>query len=121
MKDLTVKSREGGLSHSKISSIKKGVLTNLLSPNPYIFWLTIGAPLLVSALQLSLLAGVLFILIFYILLVGFKLLLALFTDQVKSFFASKSFLYIIRTLGIVIIGFGVYLLYQGAAGLIRID
>ncbi len=118
MKDILIKSEDEKQSASEISSIKKGVLTNLLSPNPYIFWLTIGAPLLISALQLSILAAALFILIFYLLLVGFKILLALFTDQVKSFFDSRSFHYIVKALGIIIIGFGLYLIYRGAAGII---
>lgn len=121
MKDILVKSNNDNKSGSEISSLKKGVFTNLLSPNPYIFWLTIGAPLLISALQMSVLAAALFILIFYILLVGFKILLALFTDQVKSFFASRSFQYIIRVLGLVIVGFGIYLIYRGSAGVFHID
>jgi threonine/homoserine/homoserine lactone efflux protein len=122
MKDILVKSNnEKQSAAGEISSIKKGILTNLLSPNPYIFWLTIGAPLLISASELSIIAAVLFILIFYVLLVGFKILLALFTDQVKSFFASRSFQYIVRALGVVIMGFGVYLIYKGAAGVFIID
>lgn len=117
IKDITAKSSTIDESASEISSIKKGILTNLLSPNPYIFWLTIGAPLLISALNLSIFAAILFILIFYLLLVGFKVLLALFTDQVRTFFASRSFQYVIRSLGIVIIGFGIYLIYQGVSGI----
>jgi threonine/homoserine/homoserine lactone efflux protein len=113
-----VSSKSASVEESKfeISSIKKGIVTNLLSPNPYIFWLTIGAPLLLSALELSITAAVLFILIFYLLLVGFKVVLAIFTHQVKTFFASRSFLYLIRGLGIVLIGFGIYLFYQGVSG-----
>lgn len=117
IKDVKAKSSEMNESASEISSVKKGILTNLLSPNPYIFWLTIGAPLLISALNLSIFAAILFILIFYLLLVGFKVLLALFTDQVRTFFASRSFQYVIRSLGIVIIGFGIYLIYQGVSGI----
>ena len=121
MKDLTVKAISIDDSSSEISSVKKGILTNLLSPNPYIFWLTIGAPLLISALNFSIVAALLFILIFYLLLVGFKVLLALFTNQVKTFFASRSFQYVIKSLGIVIIGFGIYLIYNGIAGINWID
>lgn len=118
VKDVAAKSASAEDSKYEISSIKKGIITNLLSPNPYIFWLTIGAPLLISALELSITAAVLFIFIFYLLLVGFKVLLALFTHQIKSFFASRTFLYIIRVLGVVLIGFGLYLFYRGVSGII---
>jgi threonine/homoserine/homoserine lactone efflux protein len=121
IKDVKVKSGEMNESASEISSLKKGIFTNLLSPNPYIFWLTIGAPLLISALNLSILTALLFLLIFYLLLVGFKVLLALFTERVKTFFVSKSFQYVIRSLGIVLIGFGIYLIYQGLSGSTWID
>jgi len=116
IKDVTVKSGTMNEPVSEISSIKKGILTNLLSPNPYIFWLTIGAPLLISALNLSIFAALLFLLIFYLLLVGFKVLLALFTEKIKSFFASSSFHYLIKSLGFVLIGFGIYLIYSGVSG-----
>ena len=35
-------------------SLTKGIFTNLLSPHPYLFWLTIGAPTMTNAMNLSL-------------------------------------------------------------------
>jgi threonine/homoserine/homoserine lactone efflux protein len=50
----------------------RGVLVNALSPHPWIFWLGAGAPLLVTAWRDSAAQGVLFLVGFYVLLVGSK-------------------------------------------------
>jgi hypothetical protein len=55
----------------------KGIFTNLLSPHPWLFWLTIGAAILAEALAQSWLVAVAFLFGFYLLLVGSKVLVAL--------------------------------------------
>jgi threonine/homoserine/homoserine lactone efflux protein len=57
-------------------SLLRGTLVNLLNPNPYLFWLTAGTPMLVKAWRHSALAAALFIAIFFVCLVGSKILLA---------------------------------------------
>ena len=54
----------------------RGVFVNLLSPHPWIFWFTAGAPLLLAAWHRSPLVGVLFLVVFYLLLVGSKVAVA---------------------------------------------
>jgi threonine/homoserine/homoserine lactone efflux protein len=54
----------------RIGSFRKGILANLLSPAPYIFWLTIGTPVLLKGYEGSVLDPAIFILAFYICLVG---------------------------------------------------
>jgi len=56
--------------------LRRGALLNLLSPHPWVFWLAVGGPLLVAAWTESPLAAVGFLLAFYLLLVGCKVLLA---------------------------------------------
>ncbi|HKJ68701.1 MAG TPA: LysE family transporter, partial [bacterium] len=34
-------------------SLQKGVLANLLNPHPYLFWITVGAPLILKATEMS--------------------------------------------------------------------
>jgi len=58
------------------ASFMKGVVANLLNPAPYVFWLTVGAPLLLQAKEISWMVVTTFLGIFYGLLVGTKLLLA---------------------------------------------
>ena len=56
--------------------LRRGALLNLLSPHPWVFWLAVGGPLLVAAWSSSPVAAVGFLLAFYLLLVGCKVVLA---------------------------------------------
>jgi threonine/homoserine/homoserine lactone efflux protein len=57
-------------------SFGKGVLVNLLSPHPWLFWLTVGSPILVAAWASSPAAAVGFLAGFYAVLVGSKILVS---------------------------------------------
>jgi threonine/homoserine/homoserine lactone efflux protein len=57
-------------------SLLRGALVNLLSPHPWIFWLTVGGPLLVAAWADSAASALAFLVGFYLLLVGSKVVLA---------------------------------------------
>ncbi len=48
----------------------RGLLVNFLNPNPYLFWGTVGGPLLLRAYKEFPLYAVMFLLVFYTLLVG---------------------------------------------------
>lgn len=54
----------------------RGAVVNALSPHPYLFWITVGAPLLVRAAGESALAAAAFLAGFYGCLVGAKMTLA---------------------------------------------
>lgn len=56
--------------------IRRGVVTNILSPHPWLFWLGVGGPLLVSAWDRGPGYATAFLVGFYGLLVGSKLFLA---------------------------------------------
>lgn len=56
--------------------LRQGVLVNLLNPNPWLFWLGVGGPLLVQAWQAGPLSAAAFLVPFYALLVGGKVALA---------------------------------------------
>ena len=55
----------------------RGALTNVLNPNPWIFWLGAGAPLLAAAFEEGTWVGVGWLAVFYAGLVGVKLAYAL--------------------------------------------
>ncbi len=55
---------------------RKGVLVNLLSPHPWLFWLTVGCPILVAAWAESPPAAVAFLVCFYAVLVGSKVVVS---------------------------------------------
>lgn len=66
---------------AKARSIQKGVLANFLNPAPYIFWITVGIPTVLRGYQTSLLNALLFIIPFYMCLVGSKIILAVLVSR----------------------------------------
>ncbi|MDX8405851.1 MAG: LysE family translocator [Mariprofundus sp.] len=90
------------LQQPKPHALRKGVLVNLLSPYPYLFWLTVGAPLINKAQAGHAMAPILFILGFFLLLVGLKILLAYCVSQSKSFLLGPTYIYAVRFLGLAL-------------------
>jgi len=93
----------------KPKSFQKGIVVNLLNPHPYLFWILVGAPILVNASLISSFAIVLFLAGFYVMLVGSKIVFALLTGKMKNILQQKAFVLSIRFLGIVLIVFSVLL------------
>jgi threonine/homoserine/homoserine lactone efflux protein len=54
-------------------SVRRGALVNLLNPHPWVFWITVGAPILGDA---GVAGAIAFLIPFYVLLVGGKVVLA---------------------------------------------
>lgn len=98
---------------AKPQSFKKGIITNFLNPNPYIFWITIGAPTVIQARAISLSAAALFIFFMYVCLVGSKVLTALVTGRSRNFLKSRGYVITIRTLGALLILFALIFVNQG--------
>ncbi|MDX2481096.1 MAG: LysE family transporter [Desulfuromusa sp.] len=101
------------LQGAKPKSLRKGILTNCLSPHPYLFWLTVGAPTMTTAMNKHSLAGVAFISSFYFCLVGAKIVLAVLTGKSRSFLTGNSYRAIIRFLGLFLIILAGKLFYDG--------
>jgi threonine/homoserine/homoserine lactone efflux protein len=94
----------------KPQSIRKGVIANFLNPSPYMFWFTIGAPLVLKALKISLFSALIFILGFYVFLVGSKVLVAIVVGKSRFFLKSRNYVYTIRFLGAILLAFAVFFL-----------
>lgn len=56
--------------------LRRGALVNLLSPHPWLFWITVGGPLLLAAWASSPAAAVGFLVAFFALLIGCKVVIA---------------------------------------------
>ncbi len=98
---------------AKPKSLAKGVLANALSPHPYLFWLSVGAPTVIKATSVSATAPVAFLVGFYACLVGAKITLALVVGRSKSFLKGNAYIYILRALGLMLCGLAVFLFYDG--------
>ena len=101
------------IQHLKLKSIRKGIIVNILSPHPYIFWLMVGAPATIKAYQDNPVAAFAFITAFYVLLVGSKISIALVVDKSRTILRTKVFVWILRILGLVLLIFAILLIKEG--------
>jgi threonine/homoserine/homoserine lactone efflux protein len=85
------------------ASLGKGVAANLLNPSPYLFWLTIGAPLLLRAWEESRMLAVAFLLLFYLGLVGSKAALAVLAARSRESLGGRTYLWVNRILAAVLL------------------
>lgn len=84
-------------------SLGKGIAANVLNPSPYLFWLTIGAPLLLRAAEAGFGRAALFLGVFYLGLVGSKALLAVLVARSRSVLRGRAYLWANRTLAVVLL------------------
>jgi threonine/homoserine/homoserine lactone efflux protein len=105
LSNLTTNAKESKEGLGEENALLRGITTNLLNPNAYMFWLTIGGPRVIESVHVHISATILFILGFYMMLVGSKTAIAIVVDKSKTLVRSKYYVYIIRALGIVLIAF----------------
>jgi threonine/homoserine/homoserine lactone efflux protein len=94
-------------------SLKKGIMTNALNPHPYVFYMTVGGPILLRALNQGPLSAIAFFSSFLFFLVGSKVVLAVVTGRSRSFLKGPVYLWIMRGLGACLIIFSLTLLREG--------
>lgn len=94
-------------------SIRKGIAINLLNPNPYVFWISVGTPTILSALEISALHAAAFLGSFFIFIVGSKALLARIVDGSRTFLKSSAYRWIMRLLGLLLMVYAVMLFQAG--------
>lgn len=97
----------------QISQLRMGIIANLLNPNPYLFWLTVGGPLILKTSRNGLTSAALFLTLFYGCLVGSKILVALAVGRSRQFLQSRVYVWIIRCLGILLGIFAWFFLKEG--------
>ncbi|MBC8258525.1 MAG: LysE family transporter [SAR324 cluster bacterium] len=93
--------------------LKEIMIANLVNPNPYLFWFTVGAPLMVRSFQQTWGLGLAFLFSFYLGLVGVKILLAVATGKSRNFLHGVLYRRIMQILSLTLMGFAFYLLRDG--------
>jgi threonine/homoserine/homoserine lactone efflux protein len=92
----------------------RAVLVNLFNPHPWIFWISVGGPVLLRAAGVSTMAAVAFVAGFYGLLVGTKLVLAAATAAGRRrLLAGRGLRIAMRLAALLLIGAGVLLISEG--------
>lgn len=96
-------------------SLWKGVAVNALSPYPYLFWLSVGGPIVIPAFERRPLSAALFVGSLYLCLVGSKVLLALLAGRSRAFLSGPAYRWTMRSLGLLLCLLALLLLRDGIA------
>ena len=97
----------------KRQSLMKGVVTNFLSPHPYVFWIGVGVPILYTAYQEGWQHVTAFIIASYFFIVGAKVALALAVNRSRTFLSGPVYIFIVRGLGAALALFAIFLIRDG--------
>jgi threonine/homoserine/homoserine lactone efflux protein len=92
--------------------LMRGALTNVLSPHPWVFWLTVGAPILAKGGAAD---AALVLVAFYLLLIGAKVVLALGIGAGRErLMQGRGYVLLLRASAVLLLATGVLLAYEGA-------
>jgi threonine/homoserine/homoserine lactone efflux protein len=108
-----IKGMEVGVASNARASLVKGIVANLLNPAPYIFWITVGAPLLVRAKDISWSVVAAFLGAFYAFLVGMKLVLAMLIGKNRRLLEGRYYRAVMRCMGLLLLFFAVLFIKNG--------
>lgn len=97
---------------SRLAILQRGLLLNVLSPGPYIFWSTVTGPLLIQGLEESVLWGGAFLLSFYGVFLGMMSLEIFIFDRLRRLNPRIIRLLLLATLALLTF-FGFSLLLRG--------
>ncbi|MBW7881106.1 MAG: LysE family transporter [Caldilineaceae bacterium] len=100
------------------ADIWRGVMVNLLSPNPWLFWISVGSPTLVRAWESNPLYALAFLAIFYVLLVGGKATMALAIAGGRRYLTDSWYRRLLVLSALVLAVLGAALLWQGVTALL---
>ena len=105
--------RDAGAPAEQPRSWFKGIVTNLLNPHPWVFWLTVGTAILAKALAQSRLVAATFLIGFYLLLVGSKVMVALLAGRYGDLLAGRGYRVAMRVLAVMLALFALLLFREG--------
>ena len=94
-------------------SIRKGVLANFLNPGPYLFWMTVGAPLTLQSLELGWLTLASFLGAFSLTIVSAKIGVALLTWRSGPVLGGRGYALVMKGLGVMLLGYAALFVRDG--------
>lgn len=87
---------------TKVQPLMKGVVTNFLNPHPYLFWFTVGTPIIMKAFSGGAGQVASFIAGFYIFITGSKVFLSFLAGSAGHLLEGRAYGYCMRVLGILL-------------------
>lgn len=94
----------------------RGMLVNLLNPQPWIFWATVGGPILLRSWATNPAHAVGFLSFFYLLLIGSKIVAAALVAQGRDLLQGTWYRLALTGSGFLLIALGGLLAWRGLAG-----
>jgi threonine/homoserine/homoserine lactone efflux protein len=101
------------LQDTEPQSISKGALVNALNPNPYLFWLTVGAPTIIKAWTEGPFTAAMYVVAFLGSLVGAKVFVALLVGRSRHLLSDRIYGWLMRVLGVLLLVFAILLFKDG--------
>lgn len=99
-------------SQLKARSLSKGIVTNFLNPYPYIFWMSVGVPLLSRANDEHFSHAAAFIAGFFIMVVLAQISLVAITAVSRGFMSGPIYINTMRFLGVLMCLMGLLLMHD---------
>lgn len=93
-------------------SFRRGVITNLLNPNVYVFWFLIGGPLMAAAADTEPIAPIAYALTFLVTIMLVKAAIAVAFDRARGQFSERSYKAALGVCGVLMLGFAAGYAYQ---------
>lgn len=90
----------------------RGVIANALNPHPYLFWVTVGGPALVSSWRISPVHSLAFLLPFYALLLGSQVTVAWLVSRRAGALSQDWYGRVLAGCGLLLLGMGGWLIWQ---------
>jgi threonine/homoserine/homoserine lactone efflux protein len=90
----------------------RGVVANALNPHPYLFWVTVGGPALVSSWRISPVYSLTFLLSFSALLLGSKIAVAWLVSRRAGALSQDWYGRVLVGCGLLLLGMGAWLIWQ---------
>ena len=105
------------ISSTVAKDLWHGAIVNFLNPHPWVFWMSVGAPALVSGWRQNPVDAIGYLAGFYGFIVGSKIALAWLAAKGRHTLRGPWFLRTLRLCGLLLLSLGVLLCYRGSAQL----
>lgn len=99
-------------------SLWRAVVVNFLNPHAWLFWAVIGAPITIRASAHHIVDGAMFVVLFYVSMVGSKIFLSLLAAHGVKWLGSKFQKWVLRGATVGLVAVAIVLLVNGALGIL---
>ncbi len=94
-------------------SLPKAVALNFLNPHVYLFWTSVGAPIILRGSASGPAAPAAFLASFYLCLIGSKIVVAVLLGRVRGLLTGHAYVYTLQALSVVLLVLAGVLLWDG--------